>query len=73
MHIEKSVVIAVCGVKRKDNMGSLMNGTPIGPKTDGDRLIKDNLGRYCQKTIETVGVVAQWQNTGGLNQRPFFQ
>ena len=29
------------------SMGSPMDGTPRSPKTDSDRLIKDNQGRYC--------------------------
>ena len=29
-------------------------GLPHSPKTDRDRLIKDNLGRYCPKTFETA-------------------
>ena len=34
------------------SMGSPMDGTPPGLKTDRDNLIKDNLGRYCLKTFE---------------------
>ena len=33
-------------------MGSPMDGTLHSLKTDGDHLIKDNLGRYCPKTFE---------------------
>ena len=38
-----------------------MEGTPHSPKTNGDHLIKDNLGRYCPKTFEKAkGKKERW-------------
>ena len=34
--------------------GVRWTGLPHSPKTNGDNLIKDNLGRYCLKTFETT-------------------
>ena len=34
--------------------GIWWTGLPHSPKTNGNHLIKDNLGRYCLKTFETA-------------------
>ena len=49
-------------------------GLPHSPKTGGDHLIEDNLGRYCPKTFEMAkGKKERWHlcesNPGPLLQR----
>ena len=70
------------GSELHHSIGSLIDRVHPGPKTD-----RGYLGRYCPyETLKrqraeyykgekerwlSVGVVAQWQSTGGLSQRPW--
>ena len=46
-----------------------MYGAPLGSKTDRDHLMKDNLGRYCVKTFETVKGKKEKCGAAGLKPR----
>ena len=52
-------------------LGVRWTGLSHSPKTNGDHLITDNLGRYCLKTFETAkGKKERWRrresNSGPL-------